>query len=159
MAFGAFQYAAGVGWLTAISCILSRAFPESSYLFSSAQMGYTNVSPLVGNILGVLYSGFLDDRPSLYYAKQNQGYYEPEMGLYILHLPAVFMAGGITMFGATISRVSSSGLASAVLVITSHRSGDVFTVVAFMRNAISIAIPFATTPWIQRNDIQNMSIS
>lgn len=28
-----------------------------------------------------------------------------------------------------------------------------------MRNAVSIAIPFATTPWIQRNGIQNMFIA
>jgi hypothetical protein len=28
------------------------------------------------------------------------------MRLYILHIPAVVMAGGLVMFGATISRVS-----------------------------------------------------
>lgn len=28
-----------------------------------------------------------------------------------------------------------------------------------MRNAVSIAIPFATNPWIRRNGIQNMFIA
>lgn len=28
-----------------------------------------------------------------------------------------------------------------------------------MRNAVSIAIPFATTPWVHRNGIQNMFIA
>jgi hypothetical protein len=36
-------------------------------------------------------------RNILYYAKRNRGYYEPEMRLYILHLPAIFMAGGLIM--------------------------------------------------------------
>ena len=105
VAFAALQYAAGVGWLTATSCVLSRVFPDPPYLFSPAQIGYTNAGPLIGNILGVLYGGFLGDRSILYYAKRNNGYYEPEMRLYILHLPAVFMTGGLIMFGATISRV------------------------------------------------------
>lgn len=69
-------------------------------------MGYTNAGPLIGNTLGVVYGGLLGDRSILYYAKRNRGYYEPEMRLYILHLPAIFMAGGLIMFGATISRVS-----------------------------------------------------
>lgn len=105
VAFAALQYAAGVAWLTATSSVLSLTFPEPPYLFSPAQMGYTNAGPLIGNILGAVYGGFLGDRSILYYAKRNKGYYEPEMRLYILHLPAVFMAGGLIMFGATISRV------------------------------------------------------
>ncbi|CAI7613110.1 unnamed protein product [Penicillium palitans] len=178
VAFAAFQYAAGVGWLTATSCVLSRAFPEPPYLFSPAQMGYTNAGPLIGNILGVLYGGFLGDRSILYYAKRNKGYYEPEMRLYILHLPAVFMAGGLIMFGATISRgmhwiwpniagaffgfgLGSISDTALVLVMDSYReiTGDAFTAVAFMRNTVSIAIPFATTPWVHRNGIQNMFIA
>lgn len=67
-------------------------------------MGYTNAGPLIGNILGVVYGGFLGDRSILHYAKRNKGYYEAEIRLYILHLPAVFMAGGLIMFGTTISR-------------------------------------------------------
>ncbi|KAJ5400720.1 hypothetical protein N7465_011209 [Penicillium sp. CMV-2018d] len=178
VAFAALQYAAGVGWLTATSCVLSRVFPEPPYLFSPAQIGYTNAGPLIGNILGVLYGGFLGDRSILYYAKRNNGYYEPEMRLYILHLPAVFMTGGLIMFGATISRgmhwiwpnvagaffgfgLGSLSDTALVLVMDSYReiTGDAFTAVAFMRNAVSIAIPFATTPWIQRNGIQNMFIA
>lgn len=68
-------------------------------------MGYTNAGPLIENILGVVYGGFLGDRSILYYVKRNKGYFEPEMRLYILHLPAVFVAGGLIMFGTTISRV------------------------------------------------------
>ncbi|KAJ5920423.1 MFS transporter [Penicillium verrucosum] len=99
-------------------------------------MGYTNAGPLVGNIC-VVYGGFLSNGSILYYTKRNKDYHEPEMRLYILRLPAVFMCAVCT---------------NTHFLIT----GDAFTVVALMRNAVSIAIPFATTPWIQCNGIQNM---
>ncbi|KAJ5791643.1 uncharacterized protein N7518_008654 [Penicillium psychrosexuale] len=171
VAFAAFQYAAGIAWLTVTSSVLSLTFPAPPYLFSPAQIGYTSA----------VYGGFLGDRSILYYAKRNRGYYEPEMRLYILHLPAIFMTGGLIMFGATISRPSSHlgwiwpniagaffgfGLgsisdAALVLVMDSYReiTGDAFTAVAFMHNAVGIAIPFAIYPWIQRNGIQNMFIA
>ncbi|KAJ5498090.1 Major facilitator superfamily domain general substrate transporter [Penicillium expansum] len=178
VAFAAVQYAAGVAWLTATSSVLSLAFPEPPYLFPPAQIGYTSAGPLIGNILGAVYGGFLGDRSILYYAKRKRGYYEPEMRLYILHLPAIFMAGGLIMFGATISRgmhwiwpnvagaffgfgLGSISDAALVLVMDSYKeiTGDAFTAVAFMRNAVSIGIPFAISPWIQRNGIQNMFIA
>ncbi|CAG7983677.1 unnamed protein product [Penicillium salamii] len=37
-------------------------------------------------------------------------------------------------------------------------TGEAFTAVTFIRNAVSIGIPFAITPWIQRRGIQNMFI-
>lgn len=106
VAFAALQYAAGVVWLTVLSNILSLTFPLPPYLFSPEQIGYTSAGPLIGNIIGAVYGGYLGDRSILYYARRNNGYYEPEMRLYILHIPAVVMAGGLVMFGATISRVS-----------------------------------------------------
>ncbi|KAJ5373987.1 Major facilitator superfamily domain general substrate transporter [Penicillium concentricum] len=166
--FAALQYAAGVAWLTATSSVLSLAFPEPPYLFSPAQIGYTSAGPLVGNIIGAVYGGFLGDRSILYYAKRNKGYYEPEMRLYILHLPAIFMTVKICIraeallmsafFGFGLGSISDAALVS---VMDSYReiTGDAFTAMAFMRNAVSIGIPFAISPWIQRNGIQNMFIA
>ena len=37
--------------------------------------------------------------------------------------------------------------------------GDAFTGIAFLRNAISIGIPFAITPWMERDGISNMFIA
>jgi MFS family permease len=105
VAFAALQYAAGVVWLTVLSNVLGLTFPKPPYLFSPEQIGYSSAGPLIGNILGAVYGGFLGDRSILYYARRNKGFYEPEMRLYILHVPAVLMAGGLVMFGVTISRV------------------------------------------------------
>jgi hypothetical protein len=38
-------------------------------------------------------------------------------------------------------------------------TGDAFTGVAFIRNAFSIGIPFAITPWIESNGLSNMFIT
>ena len=105
VAFAALQYATGVVWLTVLSNVLALTFPMPPYFFSPEQIGYSSAGPLIGNILGAVYGGVLGDRSILYYARRNKGYYEPEMRLYILHIPAVVMAGGLIMFGATISRV------------------------------------------------------
>lgn len=103
--FCALQYALGVAWLTILSSVLGLVFPMPPYNFTPEQIGFMSVGPFVGNLLGSAYGGFLGDRSILFFARRNKGYYEPEMRLYILHLPALTLAGGLIMFGVTISRV------------------------------------------------------
>lgn len=103
--FSGIQYASGVVWLTIMSSIISRIFPLPPYNFNPQQAGFMNVGPLIGNTIGAVYGGFLGDRSILHFSRRNCGYYEPEMRLYILHLPVIFMCGGLVMFGLTISRV------------------------------------------------------
>ncbi|OOF91810.1 hypothetical protein ASPCADRAFT_399706 [Aspergillus carbonarius ITEM 5010] len=176
--FCAMQYAFGVVWLTILSSVLSLVFPLPPYRFTSEQIGFMSVGPFVGNLIGSIYGGFLGDWSILFFAKRNKGYYEPEMRLYILHLPALTLAGGLIMFGATIARgmhwiwpsiggalfgfgLGSISDAALTLVIDSYRdiTGDAFTGVAFLRNAISIGIPFAISPWLDRSGAQNMFIA
>jgi hypothetical protein len=102
--FSGLQYASGVVWLTIMSSVLARVFPLPPYNFTPEQIGFLSVGPFIGNLIGALYGGFLGDRSILYYSRRNKGYYEPEMRLYILHLPALTMCGGIIMFGVTISK-------------------------------------------------------
>ncbi|RAK95300.1 putative MFS transporter [Aspergillus ibericus CBS 121593] len=176
--FCAMQYAFGVVWLTILSTVLSLVFPLPPYLFTPEQIGFMSVGPFIGNLIGSFYGGFVGDRSLLFFSKRNKGYYEPEMRLYILHLPALALAGGLIMFGATIARgmhwiwpsvagalfgfgLGSISDAALTLVIDSYRdiTGDAFTGVAFIRNAISIGIPFATSPWLHRSGPRNMFIA
>ncbi|BCS27822.1 uncharacterized protein APUU_60870S [Aspergillus puulaauensis] len=176
--FCALQYALGVAWLTILSSVLGLVFPMPPYNFTPEQIGFMSIGPFVGNLLGSAYGGFLGDRSILFFARRNKGYYEPEMRLYILHLPALTLAGGLIMFGVTISRglhwiwpsiggalfgfgLGSIGDAALTLVIDSYRdiTGDAFTGVAFLRNAISIGIPFAISPWLARSGAQDMFIA
>ncbi|KAL3457555.1 MFS transporter [Aspergillus heterothallicus] len=176
--FCALQYAFGVAWLTILSTVVALVFPMPPYLFTPEQVGYMSVGPFIGNLIGVVYGGFIGDRSILFFARRNKGYYEPEMRLYILHIPALALAGGLIMFGATIAKgmhwiwpsiggaLFGFGLgsicdAALTLVIDSYRdiTGDAFTGVAFLRNAISIGVPFAITPWLERNGPRDMFIA
>lgn len=104
--FTALQYGAVLAWLTITSNILALRFPLPPYNFKPAEIGYMNTGPFIGNLLGVIYGGFLGDRSLLYFSRQNRGFYEPEMRLYILLLPVLTTCGGLIMFGETVSKAS-----------------------------------------------------
>lgn len=104
--YTALQYASGVAWLTIMSAIMSITFAAPPYNFTPAGIGYLSVGPFFGNLLGSLYGGLLGDWTIKWLARRNNGYFEPEFRLYLLHLPTIFIAGGLIMFGATADRVS-----------------------------------------------------
>ncbi|KAE8382452.1 major facilitator superfamily domain-containing protein [Aspergillus bertholletiae] len=172
------QYACGVMWLTILSSVTALVFPLPPYEFTPEQVGYMSIGPFVGNLIGSFYGGFLGDWSIKYFSRRNLGYYEPEMRLYILHLPALALCGGIIMFGVTIDRgmhwilpsiggaLFGFGLGSIcdaclTLVIDSYMeiTGDAFTVVAFLRNAFSIGIPFAISPWMEKSGLTKMFVA
>ncbi|KAI2792348.1 hypothetical protein POX_b02385 [Penicillium oxalicum] len=176
--FTGIQYASGVVWLTVVANVIALVFPLPPYNFTPGQVGLMSLGPFVGNLIGSLYGGLIGDWSILRFARKNRGYYEPEMRLYILHLPAVCMAGGLIMFGITLDRgmhwifpsvggalfafgLGSIGDAALTLVIDSYReiTGDAFTGIAFLRNVTSIGIPFAITPWMQTQGLQKMFIA
>lgn len=103
--YSAIQYAAGIAWLVIMASIVPIRFTQPPYNFDSDGIGLMNLGPFVGNLLGSFYSGLLSDRSVRWLARRNGGYYEPEMRLYLLLPPALFMAGGIIMFGTTADRV------------------------------------------------------
>jgi len=108
--YAGLQYAAGVVWLTILSNVLSLVFPLPPYGFTPQQIGFMSLGPFIGNLIGAVYGGFLGDWSILYFSRRNKGFYEPEMRLYILHIPALAMAGGLIMFGATVERASRTAL-------------------------------------------------
>ncbi|KAF4537473.1 MFS transporter [Lasiodiplodia theobromae] len=176
--FAALQYAAGVVWLVIQASIISIVFSAPPYNFTSAGIGLMNLGPFVGNLIGSFYTGVLSDRSVRWLARRNAGVFEPEMRLYLLPLPALLMAGGIVMFGVTADRgmhwiypslggaffafgLGAIGDAAFTLVIDAHRplTADAFVAITFVRNAVSIPIPFAITPWLESAGLTNMFVT
>lgn len=118
--FAAFQYAVALCWLVNMIVVLNMVFPYEPYNFTPAQVGYMCVGPFLGFLFGTAYGGPLTDRAIIWYAKRNNGYYEPEMRLYLLHLPCLLVAGGLIMFGVTTAQVR---LTSSLLTASKIRPG------------------------------------
>ncbi|KAG6361618.1 hypothetical protein INS49_009845 [Diaporthe citri] len=176
--YSAIQYAAGIAWLVIMASTIPIVFTQPPYNFNTDGIGLMNLGPFVGNLLGSFYSGLLSDRSVRWLARRNGGYYEPEMRLYLLLPPALFMAGGIIMFGTTADRgmhwifpsiggglfafgLGAIGDAALTLVIDAYRplTAEAFVGIAFVRNAVSIPIPFAINPWLQHSGLSNMFIT
>jgi len=58
-----------------------------------------NVPPFIGLILGFVVGGWFNDRSALYFAKRNNGIFEPEMRLWLALPAAAFIPIGILVFG------------------------------------------------------------
>ncbi|KAF4449509.1 putative HOL1-like protein [Fusarium austroafricanum] len=175
--FTALQFASGVCWLVIFMQVTSIVFSAPPYLFTTAGVGYMALGPFVGNIFGSLYGGPLADWTVVRLARRNGGIFEPEMRLYPLVIPTIFMAGGIIMFGVTADRgmhwiypslggaffafgLGANGDITFTLIIDTYRelTAEAFIGIAFMRNALSVGISFAIVPWMNQMGLSNMYI-
>ncbi|KAM0430880.1 hypothetical protein ACHAPT_005512 [Fusarium lateritium] len=175
--FTALQFASGICWLVLHMSVVSIVFAQPPYSFTTAGIGYMTLGPFVGNVLGSIYGGPLSDWVIMRLARRNGGIFEPEMRLYPLIVPTVAMAGGIIMFGITADRgmhwiypsiggaffafgLGANGDITFNLIIDTYRelTAEAFIGVAFVRNAVSVAVPFALVPWMETMGLTNMYI-
>ncbi|RSL97612.1 hypothetical protein CEP52_010797 [Fusarium oligoseptatum] len=174
--YTALTYAFTVGWITAQASLISIVFTQPPYNFGTVGVGNMNLGIFVGCILGSIYAA-LSDRTVIWLARRNYGYYEPEMRLQLNHLPALCLGGGFIMFGVTATKgmhwifpsigsaifgfgIGGLGDVALCVLIDSYQAvtGEAFIGVAFIRNCFSIAISFATVPWLDAQGLQNMCI-
>ncbi|KAI1385664.1 major facilitator superfamily domain-containing protein [Hypoxylon trugodes] len=175
--YTALQYGFCLCWVALISSTVSIVYTHPPYNFTTSGIATMNLGPFVGAILGSLYGGLLSDRSILWLARRNYGYYEPEMRLQLVHLPAICISGGLLMFGLTTSKgmhwiypsiggtlfgfgfVGICDLALTVL-IDSYRTvtGEAFVGVALIRSCLGIAIYFANGPWMSAQNLQGRFI-
>ncbi|KAJ4229790.1 hypothetical protein NW757_014009 [Fusarium falciforme] len=174
--YTALTYAFTVGWITAQASLISIVFTQPPYNFGTVGVGNMNLGIFIGCILGSIYAA-LSDRTVIWFARRNYGYYEPEMRLQLNHLPALCLGGGFIMFGVTATKgmhwiypsvgsalfgfgIGGLGDVALCVLIDSYQAvtGEAFIGVAFIRNCFSIAISFATVPWLDAQGLQNMCI-
>ncbi|KAF5010074.1 hypothetical protein FDECE_3740 [Fusarium decemcellulare] len=175
--FTALQFASGVCWLVLYMSVVSIVFAQPPYSFTTAGIGYMTLGPFVGNIFGSIYGGPMSDWAIVRLARRNGGIFEPEMRLYSLVVPTFLMAGGIIMFGVTADRgmhwiypsiggalfafgLGANGDITFTFVIDTYRelTAEAFIGIAFFRNAVSVAVPFALVPWMSSMGLTNMYI-
>lgn len=122
VAYTSFQYAFTLCWISAQASIISIAFAEPPYNYGTIGLGNMNAPPFIGCILGAIYGGLISDRSVIWLSRRNYGYYEPEMRLHLLHLPALCLGAGFIMFGITTAKVCQSIL-QYCQQFTNHNKG------------------------------------
>ncbi|KAK6850987.1 hypothetical protein PG987_000621 [Apiospora arundinis] len=176
--FTALQFASGISWLVLMLTSTSVIFSAPPYNFTTQGVGNMSLGPLIGNIFGALYGGPVSDWSIKRFARRNGGVFEPEMRLWIVMPPTLFMAGGLCMFGVTAGQgmhwiypsiggaffafgLGSYGDIAFTLVIDTYRDlvAESFVLVAFFRNAFSICVPVALTPWMTAMGVGYMYVT
>ncbi|RDA85415.1 hypothetical protein CP532_1521 [Ophiocordyceps camponoti-leonardi (nom. inval.)] len=166
--FASIQLGSSICWLVTMASMISIVFSAPPYNFDAAGLGFMYAGPCVGAVVGAAYGGLLVDRAILWLSRRNNGWFEPEMRLWLYPIPALSMAGGLLLFGISAGEgmhfvIPSVGGAlfsfgfgaisdiSTALVLDSFPAivPQTFVTITFFRNAISMVGPFSVTPWFE----------
>ncbi|KID83526.1 Major facilitator superfamily transporter [Metarhizium guizhouense ARSEF 977] len=147
------------------------------YNFTAAGVGLMNVAPFIGTFPGIFLGGWMNDKSIVWLARRNGGIYEPEMRLWLALPMAVITPAGILMCGVGLAYGSpwplvavgygifGFGLVVAGDIALSYAMdcyhdiiGNALVGVIFTRNAFSVVVLFALTPWISGMGLRNVHI-
>lgn len=112
--YAALTYGALLSWYSVLSTVESEWFLDPPYNWDSAQIGLFNLAPFIGQMIGSVIGGPMNDWAIMWLAKRNNGVYEPEMRLW-MSIPSIILCPlGILMFGIGLAHVSPTNSAFAL---------------------------------------------
>lgn len=177
LAWAGLYYGLSLAWYNVYNGTASSIYSGEPYNFSSGAVGLTYLGPLVGAIIGGIYSGPITDRLALYLAKRNKGVKEPEQRLWGLLFYVFVTPFGIFLWGigaahgikwpALAVAAALMGIANVVggsfslaYIVDCYRdiSGEALVTGILCRNTMSFGWNYAITPWIDHNGRQNTFI-
>ncbi|MCJ1459797.1 hypothetical protein MMC28_010176 [Mycoblastus sanguinarius] len=175
--YAGFSYGSNLVWFNVLNGTASLILSGEPYGFSSSIVGLAYLSPLIGMILGSLYTGGLGDWLVLKLARRNRGIMQSEYRLWLFILSILLVPGGLILWGVgaahniqwfglifamgVIGFTNTVGLQLSVsYCIDSYRelSGEAIVTVILIRNTMSFAIGYGITPWITQMGLQNAFI-
>ncbi|KAL4954657.1 major facilitator superfamily domain-containing protein [Aspergillus filifer] len=90
-----FIYGLALSWNVILGATVAQLFAPPPYNFNPRAQGLFFLSPFVGSLFGVFFSGTFADWVANFFTKRNRGIREPEM-----RLPTCLLAAFFTFFGA-----------------------------------------------------------
>ncbi|OAL45661.1 MFS general substrate transporter [Pyrenochaeta sp. DS3sAY3a] len=142
------------------------------YNFSVGQQGLVFLGPCIGNLIGSLLCGNLNDALARWTSRRNGGVFEPEMRLPVVLFPALLVPTGLLMFGlgvhngvhwivptigAGLNGVALTGIGSVAQPYMMDAYAPVIydCLVNFngFKNVVSFAMGFGVIPWLEQNGI------
>ncbi|RMY14528.1 hypothetical protein D0868_01399 [Hortaea werneckii] len=176
--YAGFSYGIYLIWFNVLNATASLILGGAPYNFSSSMVGLSYLSCLLGVVAAALYTGYLSDWMALKLARRNNGIFEPEHRLWgfalpTLVLPASLILWGVgaahgvhwfglivAMFGTAFCNTAGITLSVNYLVDSYHEiSGDGMTTIMLIRDTMSFAIGYGTTPWVESLGYEDCFIS
>ncbi|KAL8813188.1 MAG: hypothetical protein Q9200_000455 [Gallowayella weberi] len=172
--YAGFSYGCNLVWFNVLNGTTSLILSEKPYAFSSSMVGLSYVSPLLGAMLGMLYTGRFGDWFVLRMARKRSGIMEPEYRLWLFSSSILVLPGGLVLWGVGAAHevhwfglifamgilgfTSTLGLQLSVsYCIDSYQalSGEAIVTVILVRNTMSFAIGYGLTPWVKNLGLQD----
>ena len=175
--YAGFSYGSNLVWFNVLNGTASSFLSSPPYNFRPSLVGLSYVSPLIGVLLGSLWSGYIGDIIVLRIARRNGGILEPEHRLWLFGLSVVLIPFSLILWGVGAAHgVHWFGLVFAMAVIAASNSisiqlsvsyaidsykdlaGEAMVTVILIRNTMSFAIGYGITPWVEGMGKQNAFI-
>ncbi|GJN65997.1 hypothetical protein PLICBS_000013 [Purpureocillium lilacinum] len=177
VAWAGFIYGINLAWYQVLNATTSPILSAAPYNWSTSGVGLIYLGPIVGAIVGSLWSGVIADRLTLMLARRNKGVREPEQRLWPLALSSILSCIGLIVWGVgarhnvhwaglaiglgilTVSLVTGGSIALSYNVdCFKDMSGDSTTSVIIIRNTLGFAMSYGITPWYTNMGLQNCFI-
>lgn len=171
------NYGTCVSWLAVLGTTTASILAPPPYLFGTDALGLIWLAPLLGSILGAIYSGPFNDKFALWLARRNRGWREPEYRLWAFIPGAVIMPAGLMLYGVGAAAglpwivpvfgmgmigfgLSIGGTVAISYIIDSYRDidGEAVTTVIMIRNIIGFGVTFGIQQWIEGMGLRNCFI-
>ncbi|KAF8578767.1 putative cycloheximide resistance protein [Ramaria rubella] len=160
-------------WLVVLSIISSVVFALPPYNFDASQTGLVSIGPLVASIVAMFISGPLCDYSAVWFAKKNNGVYEPESRLYLMFPMLVLeVAGygfwalmqdkGVHWIGKKISSgpvmmysiinagqsIGSTAIVTYVIDVHRENAAECFALINFVKNMVLFGFTQFSVAWV-----------
>ncbi|PYI06184.1 MFS general substrate transporter [Aspergillus sclerotiicarbonarius CBS 121057] len=176
--YAGFSYGSYLIWFNVLNGTASVILGGAPYNFSSAMVGLSYVSCIVGVILAFLFTGRFSDWLTIRLARRNNGVMEAEQRLWPFAVCLFIVPGALLLWGVgaahqvhwfglivamcLLALANTCGITLSVnYLVDSYRelSGDAMASVILVRNTMSFAMGYGITPWVNHLGYQNCFIS
>ena len=159
--YAGFSYGSNLVWFNVLNATASLILSGSPYNFSTSMVGLAYLSPLIGVVVGFVYTGRLGDWLVVKMARRNGGIMESEHRLWLFSISLLCIPGALILWGVGAAKgIQWFGLVFAMGVIAftntlgvqisvsycidSYRelSGEAMVTVIIVRNTMSFAIGY-----------------
>ncbi|KAF2220357.1 major facilitator superfamily domain-containing protein [Elsinoe ampelina] len=171
------NYGTCVSWLAVMGTTVAATLAPPPYLFSNSQIGLFWIAPLIGAIIGAIYSGTVTDRFVLLDVQSKPWIQRAEFRLWSCLPAAIIFPAGLMLYGIGAARgmawivlfvgggligfgLSVGGSVSMAYTLDCYKEIDTqaITTIILIRNVVGFAITWAIQPWINNMGKQNAFI-